>query len=403
MNNGYVLVKNKDGELKYYKDGKFFDLDEVKFSKRVEAEVNDEISKPEKPSPRPSKPVVTPALPEDKKTLPPPIPEKRIIPERKVVPLEIPKKEKSDFELEKLEPSHGLVAKRESDKKLIELQVKAVIDKLKISFSNPKMKERFSGLLKTYFRGVRKRKEVEYILSVKKIDGGLELPKEKIRLVINVIHQVQAEFDNERRKIVYEAPVERVVAPEDDLVPIVDHDHRIAPPPPAIKSKSNAFDKMMNQIEKEAASQAYSLESSIEKKHPAKKIKRETKTESKEPILDKMVDIKPTNRMRGPLEELAYMDLQNFRLLDDDPAEAAKDVLEKIALLADQGFPKKVEGINAWRNCPVVRIYKEMSVDAIREVISIKKLIEKKQRENKDVLTLSEFETIANINKRLVY
>ena len=159
---------------------------------------------------------------------------------------------------------------------------------------------------------------------------------------------------------------------------------------------------MMSTIEKEAAGQAYSLESSL-KKPVTKKIKRKVKTESKKPNLEKMVDIKPTSRMRGPLEELAYMDLKNFKLLDTDPKKAAEDVYEKIALLADQGFPKKVEGITAWQQCPVVRLYKEMSVQGIREAMPIQKVIEKRQRENKEVLSLTEFETISDINKHLTY
>ncbi|MBT4722186.1 hypothetical protein HN958_02250 [Candidatus Falkowbacteria bacterium] len=376
MNNGYVLVKDKDGQLKYYKDGKFFDLDEVKFSEKIEKEIA--VSQPPVPV-VPPKPAVNEAVKEEKKL------------------------EKVDFELEELKPSDDLVKKRESDKLIVETQVQAVVNKLKISFSNPKIKERFTTILRTYFRGIRRKKEIEYILGVKKIDGGLELPKEKTRLILNVIDQVQVELDNERRKVVYQAPVKKVVEEKDDLVPIVDKDHRLAPPPPAIKSKkSNAFDKMMSTIEKEAAGQAYSLESSL-KKPVTKKIKRKVKTESKKPNLEKMVDIKPTSRMRGPLEELAYMDLKNFKLLDTDPKKAAEDVYEKIALLADQGFPKKVEGITAWQQCPVVRLYKEMSVQGIREAMPIQKVIEKRQRENKEVLSLTEFETISDINKHLTY
>lgn len=376
MQNGYVLVKDKEGQLKYYKDGKFFDLDEVKFSEKIEKEIA--VSQPPVPV-IPPKPVVNDAVKEEKKL------------------------EKVDYELEELKPSDELVKKRESDKLIVETQVQSVVNKLKISFSNPKIKERFITILRTYFRGIRRKKEIEYILGVKKIDGGLELPKEKIRLITNVIDQVQVELDNERRKVVYQAPVEKVAEEKDDLIPIVDKDHRLAPPPPAVKEKkSNAFDKMMSTIEKEAAGQAYSLEDSL-KKPVGKKIKRKVKTESKKPKLDKMLDIQPTSRMRGPLEELAYMDLKNFKLLDTDPKKAAEDIHEKIALLADQGFTKKVEGIVAWQQSPVVRLYKEMSVQGIREAMPIKKVIEKRQRENKEVLSLTEFETISDINKRLVY
>jgi len=119
-----------------------------------------------------------------------------------------------------------------------------------------------------------------------------------------------------------------------------------------------------------------------------------------------MHDIKPMPKVMGPLEELQFLDLINFRRLGKTPAEITAKIFSKIKLLEADGYDKMVAGVHAWRQSPVNHLYLKMVQEAISKGMTIKDLALAKQKdivESKRYLNLEEIEAILSMNSKLVF
>ena len=116
-----------------------------------------------------------------------------------------------------------------------------------------------------------------------------------------------------------------------------------------------------------------------------------------------MHDIRPVPKVMGPLEELQFLDLVNFRRLGKTPAEITAKIFSKIKLLEADGYDKMVAGVRAWRQSPVNRLYIKMVQEAIGKGMTIKEYALAVQKENKNYLSLEEIEGILIMNSKLVF
>lgn len=115
-----------------------------------------------------------------------------------------------------------------------------------------------------------------------------------------------------------------------------------------------------------------------------------------------MHDIKPVPKVMGPLEELRFLDLLNFRRLGKTPAEITAKIFSKIKLLEADGYDKMVAGVHAWRQSPVNRLYLKMMQEAIGKGSTVKDFVST-QKDNKDSLNFEEIEAILAMNSKLVF
>ena len=115
-----------------------------------------------------------------------------------------------------------------------------------------------------------------------------------------------------------------------------------------------------------------------------------------------MHDIKPMPKVMGPLEELRFLDLLNFRRLGKTPAEITAKIFSKIKLLEADGYDKMVAGVHAWRQSPVNRLYLKMMQEAIGKGSTVKDFVST-QKDSKDSLNFEEIEAILAMNSKLVF
>lgn len=113
-----------------------------------------------------------------------------------------------------------------------------------------------------------------------------------------------------------------------------------------------------------------------------------------------MADVKFTPKLTGPVEELRVLTLKDFRRLSRDPREATLKLKDKIDLLEEQAFDVKTQGIKAWQDSEVNKLYldilrKSLEGKPINDVIA--------EREAKGELSLSkaEFDAIMELNRKL--
>jgi len=116
-----------------------------------------------------------------------------------------------------------------------------------------------------------------------------------------------------------------------------------------------------------------------------------------------MHDIKPMPKVMGPIEELQFLDVINFRRLGATPAEITAKVLAKIKLLEKDGYDKMVAGVRAWRQSPVSRLYLRLGQEAIAKGLTMKAMVESRKGANQEYLSMEEIEAIVSLNGKLVF
>lgn len=371
--NGYVLVKDKDGQLKYYKDGQFFSLEQIKELEKAKVREKEVVRRQIKLEPVYS-------FEESVKAM-------------KRAPTNIV--EKIDLEFEKLEANEQLDSHRNADQQLIESKVKYIIDKLKIQFGDEQIKRRFINVLTTYFRGVRTKKEIEYVLALPRVSGGLELTQDKIGLIMPILdHQVE-EIQRSRKDIASKVNVNHEVTPV-----IADFEHRLEPPPPSTILYQPKLNAKTKGTVAPLAPPKSSPNLAFPQPNPVKMAPISPPVQAKPKIVD--VARSQGNTLIGPVEELAAMTIEDFRLLGRNNAERMDELLEKVQLLADQSLVKKIQGISAWRKSPVFQMYLSLCFEGVKEKRSVEQVIERHQRDNEETMTLSEYEGINQLNRMIV-
>lgn len=116
----------------------------------------------------------------------------------------------------------------------------------------------------------------------------------------------------------------------------------------------------------------------------------------------KMSDIKKV-KVTNPVEELKYLDLTNFRRLDQDPTQAFDKIKQKLKVLENVDYSKMLEGIRAWRQSPVNRLYLKIFLRASNEGLGVDQIIEDLKKTNQDYLNREEIEALIKFNKSLVF
>jgi len=450
--NGYILVKDKDGKMKYFKDGKYYSPDEVRIATKAQTPQAQTVERKQelkpiysfnsvKKSSSPPIPVVPatkikPTAPpletkppaasaeniridlgdvdelglfDLKKTLSAPIsprPPASRPAERKVVPPII--REKVKFEIEELAPHEESRLKRESDQKFIEEMVNNVIQRLKIKFSDVVIENRFRGVMVTYFRGVRHAKEVGYLLGLPKMSGGLELPKDKIAIILTVLEQAAHDFHKARRDVAAKPfDVARLKKAED-----VEH-QLSAPVPVKVEPKSEPEKILAAKPNVPVTVTKAPTPNSVARPAYASKPVSAGRSEVIRPLATEQAamigrqakpqirDVKADRRLVGPVEELEILDLVNLRQLGKTAEDMQAQLKKKFDFLSEQALVKKVEGVQAWKKSPVFRLYIAMTYEGLRERKPIAEVIRARQIANTECLTLSEYEMIGRLSAEI--
>ncbi len=208
----------------------------------------------------------------------------------------------------------------------------------------------------------------------------------------------------------------------------LDLEHELAPPPPRIVEKEQKKGKIkINNIiveSQEKQQDKLSPSSPMIKKPDSFNIlrKKKIKVDREDSLFEKnikqrtnsksniptglsgkkiMKDVSVVPRVMSPIDELKFMDLITFRRLSQNINEITEKINNKIKLLEEDQYSKRIEGIRAWRNSPVNRLYLAIGEESISKNKSINAIIEDRKSQNKDYLTNEEFEAVMDLNKNL--
>ncbi len=334
---------------------------------------------------------------------------------------------------------------QDDHKSKIDGYIDELIREVNIHFSSEATSSRFRQILKTYFLGIRDRLSTKVTFAKTYDSGGLSLDEKTIEMVLGAADNKIKTLKEKGialedallagKKLTIEGPrdidydlkrelEQGNIKKREEVFTLnaLDTSHEIAPPHPAeVKTPSvNVFPQVENK--------AVGIKAHNGKTPEAPK-KTAVDTAFQEPIIPtdkivafsrpadsgkkiKMDDVvfvpkekKETSSsvrfVMGPIDELKNMDTTSFRRLARDPKAACEKIREKIQLLQDEDYGKKLEGIKGWRTSPIYRLYLAIGQESILEKKSVSEILLARQRAGKDSLSQDEFDAIMDINKAL--
>jgi len=271
-------------------------------------------------------------------------------------------------------------------------QVNQVFKRIGINFSSQFLLERFKKILKVNLSGIRDLDATLEILLKPFGQGGVGLEKEEANMVIDILRKAKLQTKEKLPKVVLDKP--RPALSKAKPVKIArDIEYDLEK---AILAKKAESPKKIKQPKLQIKSQGLK-DGSLSPISKVKKITEDIHEVPKPQPVQEKNNKKP--RTMGPIDELRYLNLVDFRRLHEEPAKAIIKVKEKISLLEKDKYEKKVEGLKAWRASPVNKMYLGIGQASIINHKSIQDVIH--ELGEKDSLSQEEFDAIGKLNYQL--
>lgn len=288
-------------------------------------------------------------------------------------------------------------------------------DRFSLIFDESSSESRFDNIIMSYVRGLRDALEFKEMLTQPATSGGMDY---KIKLAEDLQSIIDEEVFGKKN---IPLPIKKAEI-KPGVTPIIKSVITLPKKTEQPKSETKpAFDFQQAQqiIRKSVARNFAAQQKKAQEPKPiveAVKKPEELKTaysdqsqlipqvrrlQTNKPIMQDIKKPVAQPRLIGPIEELATMDLVMFRRLADNPVEATEKIKEKIDLLQEQSFVEKAKGIAAFKKSPLNKIYLMLGNNSIEQGRSVAEMIEDYKKKGEKVLTMEEFDCIADLNKQL--
>lgn len=116
----------------------------------------------------------------------------------------------------------------------------------------------------------------------------------------------------------------------------------------------------------------------------------------------------PTGAVRGAgpllyglIGELGSLSIAEFRRLAKSPEDAVKKISQKIEILGQESFEKRMEGIRAYQASPLQASYVALVAESFRQARPVAELAEEKRAAGGDALSPDEIAAIVSFNSTL--
>ena len=171
-------------------------------------------------------------------------------------------------------------------------------------------------------------------------------------------------------------------------------DAHVAPAAPNLSRTSVAISAHHEQIAREGKIDTTKVKEAIQGAQQSAVAPRPRVTPS-------MQEVTFDKRLSGPIDELRSLTLVDFRRLSKDVMQAATKVKDKVDLLEEQGYDKKVEAIGAWRDCALNQMYVGLTREAILTGTSVAELLSRKRVAGEETLSDEELKAVMKLNEEL--
>ncbi len=195
-----------------------------------------------------------------------------------------------------------------------------------------------------------------------------------------------------------------------------EHEEKAVPPPPAKPKppvpqevkKPEPIAPVIAKAQPKIAQAPKPIQPSAVKPAPSKLITKKAHPsipQVRRPTFDagkpRVEDIKSPTKVMSPVDEIREMSLVDFQRLGQDPIARIDKLTEKIDLLQEESYAKKVQGIVAWKQSAVYRLYLEIGQQSMNQAKSVTEIINIRKQQGLPVISFNEFQMIADFNKSL--
>jgi len=285
-----------------------------------------------------------------------------------------------------------------------------------LSFPDEILRKRFEAIIFSYLKDIRDEISLKEILERPRKVGGMELSAEKVEQIIKILEEerprVKLEIEIEREKPELAegmktpeelvAPTSAEIKPQEIVLPPAQEE--IKPPVPVELIVPPEEEKEITKFQLGTLAPVLGVALKEEKEEEKINIPLPPSIEEHKIVGEKrgrMEEIKPRMRISGPIEELRFMTLEDWRRFGR-PEAAVSKIEEKVNLLAEESLLKKAEAIKAWKQSEINQLYLEIGRESIDGGnASLNLIIEKRKNETRPFLTNEEFNAIAELNQRL--
>jgi len=287
--------------------------------------------------------------------------------------------------------------------------IRRIIEANNLSFSDANLEKRFELICSSFFKKIRDKEEIKDLLMRPTKTGGLEYSENLADKIISALEEAK------KTPVQPETAKKTIPSPSQVLEKEVEEKIKISEPPEIEKKEVKEEEVAAEDVfyQKKSA-QEYEIPKPIKPVMPEEE-KREKREEEKlkpseekirifrpvsaaKPIVE---DIKGKKKLLGPIDELREMSLNDFRRLGTDKISSIEKIYDKLNLLKEDSFAKYAEGIKAWRSSEVYKLYLDIGLESMSTQKSVNEVVEERKNKNLPYLTAEEFNSIANLNKKL--
>lgn len=290
------------------------------------------------------------------------------------------------------------------------------------------LQRRLRNVISSRLRDVRNDKELLNLLQRDTKVGGLGVGRDEAKLIADVIEQTYQEF-HQRIEAEEKKKLEKQLAEQKRKI---EERRRKEAEEHAKWYREKIKERQESKIEQKqyAAALKKGLEQMPKEKHPVmaagkaaeqKKYGQLVKAPAKstEDKPDKGVKVsvatlkmpqapkapvdgvKAAPVLRGLVGELGNMTLAQFRRMAAKPQDATAKIVERLETLKSESFERRVEGVRAWQQSPVMKEYLGLVAESFKQKKPMVAIAEEKRAEGKDTLTRDEIEALIQLNNQL--
>ncbi len=276
---------------------------------------------------------------------------------------------------------------------------------------------KFRQVIKTFLRGTRDKAMTMEALTKAAELGGVALSRDAAERAIGAaetesrlfgksparptvkisvpedtaMRPVSSPFTKVTRDVDYDlATVLKDKAPIKKEAPIMDPAHELAPVVPSVVKTPEPARTIIKEAVAAKAINKTALKTIINYKTSASGKVR-------------MDDIRFTPQVLSPIDELRYMTVKTFRRLNPDPTKATEKIKEKLELLGQSEYGKKIEGIVAWQRSPLSQLYISLCRRALEEGKPVVDILKNELKNQPESLKPDELSAIIALNRSLKF
>ncbi len=287
--------------------------------------------------------------------------------------------------------------------------VKEICENSTFKFEDAQLQERCAKLIESRVRDVRTPEQTRAQLEKTVENGGLGVTGRRLSDMLAMIEGRVAAYQGnlnqeEQRKRIEKraaAPNQEALAKKEEALLTKRYveltgkvpDEHIAPAAPSVSRTSVAISAHHEQLAREGKIDSAKVKAAV--------VGSQQVAAPRPKMTPSMQEVTFEKRLSGPIDELRSLSLTDFRRISKDSTQASTKVMDKVDLMEEQGYEKKVEAIQAWRSSPLNQLYVGITREAVLTGVPVVEVLGKKRTAGEETLTDEELKAVMKLNADL--